>query len=42
MHQSIVRVLVIAVGGVKSHSDPDDLDSIDIPESDSDFLKPVW
>ncbi|KAJ7371032.1 Vacuolar protein sorting-associated protein 54 [Desmophyllum pertusum] len=41
MHQSIVRVLVIAVGGVKSHSDPDDLDSIDIPESDSDFLKPV-
>lgn len=42
LHQSIVRVLVIAAGGVKSNPDPDDAESIDIPESDSHFLKPVW
>ena len=33
-------MLMIAAGGVKAHSDPDDLESEDIPESD--FLKPVW
>lgn len=35
-------MLVIAAGGPKSQSDPDDAESIDIPESDSHFLKPVW
>lgn len=39
LHQSIVRVLMIAAGGVTTHFDQDDLESLGIPESD--FLKPV-
>lgn len=39
LHQSIVRVLMIAAGGVATHFDPDDLESFGIPESD--FLQPV-
>ncbi|XP_022787405.1 vacuolar protein sorting-associated protein 54-like isoform X2 [Stylophora pistillata] len=39
LHQSIVRVLMIAAGGVTTHFDQDDLESLGI--SESDFLKPV-
>lgn len=42
LHQSIVRVLVFAAGGVKAQSDPDDTENVDIPESDSNFFKPAW
>lgn len=41
LHHSIVRVLVFAAGGVKAQSD-DDTESVDIPESDSNFFKPAW
>lgn len=43
LHQGIVRVLVMAAGGSKScaHSDPDDLEGVDILESETGLFKPV-
>jgi len=41
---SIVRVLVMAAGGSKSrsHSEPDELESLDMLESETDSFKLVW
>lgn len=43
LHESMVRVLVMAAGGSKfrSHSDPVDLESVDMLESEASSYKPV-